>query len=562
MILSNRSINPGDGKLRKFLALTLVMVAAVVYGQSNSQILHANLREKSNAPWSRGGSSLVKIILNAAKKGTVQLLDAHNIDSTAVPIPWFEVDKRLQVQMPYRQWDKYFDYRPYNEFLFGDNLYRALRANRNERPDISPDAWALIEPERISWYDIYHLYFEYTKSKKPRLKFIHFYGYDAFAKPSRRYIASVAADDAIRVLNASGYLWYRLDKMNQFASDMFLLDQSADFVKRLDSLRKEGKLNFQIPDEPAWYWGYNADSYLRIQYASHKFNEFVVVNPKHGEGPDIVCDTIRYETVKPFISAKAPEAYLLGDALLLPHTVSFMDVPASPVTGKHKKAMKKFRKKINGIEMTVLERVHTNASDNYSFPEQADIISRFNEELLETIKHDSISIPLYASDSLTARKSHRAFRHDIIRIPDNLYLWRSTLEYLGDERVGYGGFSYRALQHHVGKDPGKNPVYWEQLHILSEEQKPSELYLRFDVTLNTSGNIAAKKLTGLGWRDENYESYEDAYLAFLRAEDIRKYLSAHPEKKEQWEKALDNLERSENKYVNMVGFGALRNAGK
>lgn len=544
--------------LKVVLAFKFSLIVLSAYAQPEKIVLLADLHKAENQSWSRPRAGLSTLIFEAARRGSIQLFDVNNPDSAAIPIAFFQVYERMIAQIPYYKWDPYFDYMPYNEFVFNGKLYRALRGNKGERPDLSPDAWALIEPERYRWSDLHKVYFEYTrKGKKSTLHRLHFYLYDNFSKEPLRYVASALATDVVRVLNESGYLWYKLDTFSRFCSDLFLFQGSSKrFVLGLDSLRKAGNITFKPYDFASI--GYDADSYLRIKYRNNMFNEFVMVAPQYGESDDVVIDTLRYDAVNSLLVFKRPEYYPLGDALLLPGTISFSDQSASEKVLMKKKSAKKLNKKVPGIDMYVMERVDVRDSrNNFSFPDDAEIISRFNEDLYQTLREDSTAIPVYSDDSLRNLKTHRRFMLDIIRTPDRLSLWRNTIEYFEGRQVGYLSVEYRSLQHHVDKEPGKNSQYWEVIGELQELQKPASMHLRFQVELDQEGKIVKKTLVGLGWPDENFISYENKYLAFLKVKDINGFLSTHVEKKESWQKAMEILEKSENKYVNMIGYSPL-----
>jgi|GEM_PF-6461375 len=476
--------------MRPGLVLTFCLLSATtVEAQQVSRFISfAERRDPENAAYFQWRVSIPETIFRAAEKNQITLYEFADFN-VAPKVQSFEKFEKKMIY-PYDPWENSKTYSEASIISYKGSFFSSRLEVSGQSPD-DTTAWEKVPPSYMMLSDLNLLGLDYiqTEGQAPQLQYVHFYIDDP-----DKYISSVRADDAVRLLNSTRVLWFSNDYriMNQWGRDLFLLslDENEkvirDAVGNIDASRTTHLA--KLSHAELFSVG------ILVSYKSGKVQNFLFFQDFSGAP---VLDSISPSDIR--AKPPTPNFMLLGEALLVPTNLKF--------SGQYKDAIQKplkekpgpvtSPKQVNRIAVYVTERlrfkggVFNKLSDEETFQSLTGIASLIYDgvftsrlRVYDWEKSDSIYSPSGAKERW------------MLPLTDSEYVsWQSSADYYTDDIILFKDTLYQAVADNINKSPGRNKDIWKVLKPAREFFEPAYVDffdIRYHLIFDKSGNIISK----------------------------------------------------------------------
>ncbi len=469
--------------------LFVLTVFLLFYQPADSQrnvtrrfVSYAQLTDPSNIPFQRWGVEISAILFEGVRTASIPLLHFDSFKKQPRPISWKELEDKLQKldQLRFMPWKEGVQYPLGAEVSYGDYRYRSLIGNNDISPaDYYSRAWEYLQPS----HSIVGLDYHASPAGDRIIQYIHFYTDDL------RYEGSFKASDAVNFLNATGYLWYRIENhiIHHLAGDIFLFAYNDPRnVYDLWPLLDTAKL--KISKESIEGIG------IRSGYNNGRVTEFVLTKE------DSPLDTVKISEIRKSLDKDSTEFYLMGDALVKPGLLKFSE--SHPTI-----ELKPFKMQREQISRKQVDAITYRTSETFKLLGQSTNPRAFEKNVGELLYHiyEGIAeqnLKIYSSDSLNKvyPQSELVKKWTVIQAPDN---WedKPAYYYSGDEVI-YNGVVYVSLENDsLGGPPSENKEKWTVKSSNEEIFQPDDIQqfeFVYQVTFTKTGKQIRKEPFSIG----------------------------------------------------------------
>ncbi len=511
----------------------LIMLSGMAFAQkpgASRFIGYAELRSQYSATLGLTRTSIPHVLFDAAGKNDLQLYRFDDMSKAPKARTFAEVKKVMLMRFP--DWNSTSAYESYHWVQFNGKTYKCKGENIvNRQPDQNPDVWAAYPPQYYDAYSVNIGGFDYSSdgTGKPQLQFIHFYIQELYGEKPR-YVASVRAGDAVKILNRTNVLLSTRSPMNYFRNDIFFFDRDdrerilADFLAYVDTTQ----IDQGIVHAAENYAGVS----ILSRYRDGKVQQLLLAIQPADNPADLLADSVSIHDIH-FDAGPQKKLLRLGDALLDTANFGFYDVVSlKPIKGKPIEWTKNTIP-IKKISTTVRERLTFREGfyGNYYNETTYKTLDDFLKLIFMGIEEHKIAV--YDNAKLDSVYSREAIRQKWTAVQPYEYpAWESAVDYYTGDKVIWKGTTYEAVTESAGSAPDASPDHWKITPsglVLWQPADVAFMEVHYSLVFDSAGTVISKEpvVIMIGVPGAKTPAGFDHYLGYMKYSDITAYLSAN-----------------------------------
>ena len=502
-------------------------------------IAYAELADPSNLPFRRPSAEVSAILLDGVRKGLIPLYYFDSFKKPPKSFSWKQLKQKLEIleMIRFKPWEKGVTYGLGAEVISGNYHFRSMHENNTE-PLGADGSWVWLgRSDHILGID-----FLIRPGGDSVIQYLHFYTDDF------KYEASFKASDAANFLNATGYLWYRIEDhfMHHLFGDIFLFDDN-DENKILD-LRPWLDSTYRNFTKESLYTGESVYGIL-TRYNNGRITEFLFAQQGRFDDYHAILDTIPFSEIRKNLEKESTGFYLLGDALLKPGVLR--------LSATHKTiASKPFTAIAEQVIPTRVDTITYRTTEYFRLSGQSNSPRVFGKNvsgLLDLI-YEGISaneLHVYLSDTMNRVYSTQELVRQWTIEENKPKDWDSTLAYDNLSEALYKGLIYTSQgRDSAGGPPSEKPEKWKAKYEAEEICQPDNIFrleFVYEITFTAKGNILSKEPVTIGLECLNNNSATTlGYLSFTELK-----MLTMKQKPDLWKRIVPWLERQNGLYQTM-----------
>jgi hypothetical protein len=457
--------------------------------------IKVDLLADQNQPFMRQGAELSKILVDAVRSGRIVAYSFNDFNNSPTRLATDAFQKNLALPLYFEDWDPDINYLESDYVLDNDKAYVAKGAESNigQQPSISPNFWNLAPESYFLPYEISHLELdEQLVDGSWQLQFLHLYVRADYTEIGlAKYIGSFKANEAIAVLNESGFVWFNqyngniLAPMGHIIGGVYLSNYDDSALESL--VQNAYPLNNQVKAAMASSTYPGEKVSLLHRYGDSGIDSVYMTLVETNE----IIDSMAFE----HNNGRETEFHRLGDAVLMNllegdeqdrSLVAFQEVNKVKSKGRLKRK----------LETTIRERTDFEVAGNSL---KSELLALMIKDIIEA--SNAGFIPLYEPRSLYDKEVEQVvepFVADYIELyVEDPEQYDSNLSYSQYETVSFDGLAYVSQKNNnKGNSPSFNPQVWQPMEPAKAYYSPdviTMLDIDYRLIFKNNGKIKRKE---------------------------------------------------------------------
>ncbi len=566
---------------RKILIIVWISILtfeSIAQTENNREIIEMNLKDPFNKAFFRENIELPTLLLNAAKKGEIDLLYFDDFKNAPKKLTYKKLQKSIEIPLneEFFSWEDDFSYF-YDEIVEckGKLYLSTFEDNLAYPPDTSPEYWEVLTIDYYPTHDISMVQLDQKFiNDKYQLQYLHFYLLvEDIEDTLDRYIFSVKANDAIQLLNKSGYLWYSRNEMEpdetedpgimgHLIGDVFLMDFDTDVLGSIMFSPIEDLNESLVSLYDKEIGGY-ANIPVLYSYSKRSIDSVFIYNSPYSS---VSFDSIAISQIESFIITNT-EFLRLGDALI--NGQLYSDIQASSYTSFNEPSkMPKAGKPVKLAQVNIVERVNFQIASNRKYQQELALMIA---DIMDGVRTGQIRLFEQSNkidDSPTALIDiDDAFiKYYQDGLNDEYVLYEEDWPYYQDDVIYFDSKPYISLKDdNLGNIPSENADYWQVYTFENELYPPQEMLIldiQYKLNFTNKGKIKSKfpEYITLIVTGEFSLDGAMAYLGSISYDELITYKEAN--NITNWDAIIEGIKDQQSFKFAMKDYGAVREAVK
>ena len=484
-----------------FTVVTFLMANIEGYSQNDNlrRSIKVDLLQEQNLPFMRQGAELSRILVDAVKGGRITAYSFDDFNNSPTVLSIDDFMQNLALPFYFEEWDPSINYLEADYVLYNGQAYTASGGGSNigNQPSNSSNFWSLAPKSYFLPYEMSLIELdEQPVDGSWQLQFVHLYIPAAYTETGlSKYLGSFEANEAIKILNESGFVWYNqyysngdiLAPMGHVVGGVYLSNYDDSALKSL--VQNDYPLDDEVIARMAnsTYPGEN----LRVlyRYTNSGIDSVYITLVDSND----IIDSISFNLK----SGEETALYRLGDAVMMNKLKGNQEDNQLTNFEEANRIKSKGRLK-RKLETTTRERIDFEVYGNSL---QSQHLSIMVGNIIEASNNGSIS--LYEPRSLFDKAidpqlANEPFVADYVELyVEDPELYDPNTTYAQYETVTFEGLSYVSQKNNnKGNTPAFNPQDWQQIE-LDKAYYSADVITILDIdyrlVFKTNGKIKRKK---------------------------------------------------------------------